>query len=616
MDLMARINNYLTRKMSRIEEDLTRRTISKFKKKNPEIDIADDKEIHEIICNKLNILNKMTSEQRKYVLSATSENSPIFSDMYKYNELEKMINSKIEIVQTKTDDNYPDLDKLYHILGSRSYDEFLLKYLNLRDISRYKLFKFSEFAVENKYIFEKIIPKDKIHLNSLLGISLNKLTKCFEYISSHVDSKNYSLILTSLLTSNLDIDIINKLSDIYLIEVLQFLNSEYADEIKYILPFIICEKKDCNGNKGYRYNNTVMNIIKNHKMPLSVLCSFGSNQYNNENKEKLVEFWPCFNEGLITEINQSLNTVGSVTLDILYNDEFLELSNSSIGHVKSIQEKILNSSRRIYNDFLNNENIEYSEDGNRFLEIAEFLLKSDIAETGKRIPNSNFVSLNPEMFRSTVKFICGNDSQKVRKAKMEVLDKIKPQLLQYQTLTMSLHYEQYLNFLSKVLKNKSEKKQINQLKTYGKYFTNHNIEEIFNKIKDSNNAEIITNLLVNCESKKQTKQNLKLVDIIDQYSPKIILEIVKHLENCQTKEQSKLIINSIKNPIFIEMPYDKKIEILNNLPGDQKNISEDNINVNIPDNKYVEQKIIDNGGEMTFKNSESGIKIKIKVAHE
>lgn len=603
MDLMARINDHLTRQ-----------TISKFKKKNPEIDIADDKVVHEMICDKLNILNKMTSEQRKYVLSAISEDCPIFSDMRKYNELEEMINSKIEIVQTQKGDNYPNLDKIYHILGSSSYEKSLQKYLNPRGISRYELLRFSEFVVENEHRFEKIIPKNRIGLYSLLGISLNKLTKCFVYISDYVDPENYSLPLTSLLTSKVDIGIINKLSDLDLVSILDFLNSENAEERKHILPFIVCEDSNC--KKGYRFNNSIMDYIKLYKIPSIVLRSFGSNEYNNEKKEKLSMWLPCFNDRLLAEINNSLNTVGSAVLDILYNDEFLELSAQSIGLYISIQEKILNSSRIIYSNFEDDENIEYSEDEDRFLEIAEFLLKSNVDEKGKRIPDSNFASLDSIFFRDTVEFICMNDSQEVRKAKMEAFDKIKPQLLQHK-ITYGC-YKQYLDFLSKMLKNKSEKEQINQLKAYGKYFANHNIEETFRKIKNSDNEEKIINLLTKCTSKKRTKQNLMFVDSIDQYSPIIVPEIVKRLENCQTKEQVKTLINCIKSTKFIDMSYSykKQSDILNDFPGGEKCISEDNISISIPDDTYVEHQIISNGGEMTFKNHESGIKIKIKVGQK
>lgn len=546
----------------------------------------------------------LSKKELEYLLSSfniekTEENKT--EPLYELSALNisMVISDKLRIIDVLDNKIYPyvDLDKLHMILNKNE---------------------------SNLDLYNRLV-EDYIYYFNSFSNEDNKLNECFNsYNIISVILRNYNIVKEIFDSSCLlDKSIIN-LSFAYLEQLLNFGNNISVDDKKMVLGYL-SEKNIENLNllSSDSFNKFLEYLFTGEKNYRQKLVLF-SNCMKKEDNEiilddmllKNIKNMPQFIlerlicRGSLNNRREFLNSISEEDISSLIH----QIIKTNDIHTECLQEVMIN--QKFYQlDYLmkvmilkrmrkvsDKEELSKS----RYELKLDFLFGRDVND------KKGFISYLDDIdnLSSTLDFICTDSEEEVLLEKFRILERISKSL--EEKSIKSSTYKRFLTYLDTNLSSKSRKDQIKILKSRSKYFKKHDIEEFFSILEQHNNISL-DRLIISEQSFKQMKQNFKFIKKARKVDERVLDEIVNRLENSQSEESSKKIVDFISSSTFLKSDTNKQLELIKLLPGKTEKFSNSNSQsvVFIPDSDFVNNKINEHGGEMIFTNEDTGIKVKV-----
>lgn len=232
----------------------------------------------------------------------------------------------------------------------------------------------------------------------------------------------------------------------------------------------------------------------------------------------------------------------------------------------------------------------------------EFLLKS----------NSYLLELDPIYLEQTLKFIEDDDDIEILKTKEEALGYVQEELENH-NISLDI-YQKYLDILEKNLEGKSNKEKRKYIKARSRYFEEHSLTDFINSFKFNESNQGLTELLETENSIKKMKQYYSFAKSVDCYDSSIADMAVERLASIPSKKNTKMFVEFITNPYFVNSDLNRQKTLLNLFPIESTTQSFDQeLEVVIPDLSYVKDVVLNSDTPVEFKNNKTGMKVFVKT---
>lgn len=553
-------------------------------------------------------LNKMTNEQKEYILSPLKYTDDKETKEYRTKgiaswEIYKIIESQLEIVLYSNENikNLPDLTKLYIALNLSKEINFYYQELYNHLVGNYiycckiKLESKKSEIIDYINVFTSNIEEwqnllknsNDLTLNSIYKLSPLRLKDIASYkVEEEAQDKKKHIMSHLIFSEKEDIEKINSLTSEDFIRILNLLikNSSVMNkgQVKLALTALSCDSV-------IYVDDRKINILEN--LSSSIFYFLSRLLFEYENSEMIEKIYEDRGDELVQALSNTPSECLPYTEEILTEEVFLAISTISL------QTEILKKLGQVGTN-----------NPIRYYDIMKFLVGNN--------EKLGFLSyLMGDCISATLDFICTNDSKEVLKAKFDALEIIIKQKFAILNGPNKI-YEKYIKYLSYELEEKElDEEKINQLQIRSAYFEKESFYTIFKDIERNLNKEEILKLLYQTQDLEKMKANYRFIHIAQYYDNEVQKQIIKRLKNTETGYASTQIINYISNSEFLGASTEKQKSYLESLKisGENAILSEQDFTIEIPNYQYLKNFMIENNVSLTFKNIETGKEIILNV---
>lgn len=590
-----------------IKDKLRKRKIDKFIEKNrKQLEFSDQewKVLYTINCEDLlSKIDKLSLENKQYVLQPLKYVVKEFREKYGIREIEleelyMILQDQLGVV---TNNKYkyryisdaPNLMKLFLASG---YQQELYNYLRgqcmVMEDNQYVTVFTEHFKEWNEILRTSKIEESAIKI--ITDINLHNLEILISYRTGEdkeIDKRGLFEILLQL--ENQERKKLNRLGqrdfECFLSYMTKDDQKSTEDNVKVFLTTIdgyygISPLLDCyisvnrrkfeilNKIPPYLIDYMVYNKPDDYQKILSSLY--------NENTEQLID-----------EIKKTSEIhVDSIT-EILASEEFMKLPTEN-------QALIFKKLRKVGE--------KEETDTGRYMVKAESLIGNTWREPLlENLPNSYLEKI--------LDFICQEEDIDVLCEKIRALRRISAECIGDEDHIKL--FDKYIGFICKGLENKTAREKMQAIDIRSRHFEENHFSNMIEKLENSSQKEKIEELLYSKQTEEEMEQIYQFIAMMEEYPEETISTIINHFNNSQSIENTKRLLQYINDDKFKKSHPLIQQEYLGAYPlAKEKRIFEGKeIELDIPDFTYVNEKIHDHHGEMVFINEDTGIKVKIKT---
>lgn len=587
-----------------IKDKLRKRKIDKFIEKNrKQLEFSDQewKVLYTINCEDLlSKIDKLSLENKQYVLQPLKYVVKEFREKYGIREIEleelyMILQDQLGVV---TNNKYkyiseaPNLMKLFLASGyqQKLYNYLLCQYVETEDNQYVNVF--TEYFMKWNELL-KLFPLHDSDIEKITSFRPDQL----KIIASYQDTEVHKTLNSSI------IDMIRVLLQ------LEYTEKEKLDlmdsyEFKMFLSYMISAdyKPTIYGVKAFlttiSFYSLPYKFSHLHSKKLEVLRKIPSNLidyliYNKPNAYQtiLYNLYTTNANGLVEEISKTSEKHKDSITEILASEEFMKLPNEN-------QALIFRKLRKVGE--------KEETDTGRYMVKAESLIGNTWREPLlENLPNS--------YLEKTLDFICQEEDIDVLCEKIRALRRISAECIDDEDHIKL--FDKYIGFICKGLENKTAREKMQAIDIRSRHFEENHFSNMVEKLENSSQKEKIEELLYSKQTEEEMEQIYQFIAMMEEYPEETISTIINHFNNSQSIENTKRLLQYINDDKFKKSHPLIQQEYLGAYPlAKEKRIFEGKeIELDIPDFTYVNEKIHDHHGEMVFINEDTGIKVKIKT---